>query len=101
MTHAYLSDLKEDQLRVEVWEAKKRAWRTTSAAASTIFRVPGVAGPAGWRRWRGRRVSHSVSTSRIGINTRRSDPFRLCRIAIMSDTGGRRFHPASSTVVVF
>lgn len=85
MTHAYLSDLKEDQLRVEIWEAKQRLEEYTGR------RIDHLSCPGG--RWSRRVASmareagfHSVSTSRIGVNARSSDPFRLARIAVMNDT---------------
>ncbi len=85
MTHAYLSDLGEDQLRVEVWEAKRlledfigrRIDHLSCPGGRWSRRVVSMAREAGFR---------TVSTSRIGMNTLRSDPFRLARIAVMDGT---------------
>ncbi len=85
MTHAYLSDLNEDRLRVEVVEAKNRLEDQTGR------RVDHLSCPGG--RWseRVRMMAReagflTVSTSRVGINTGAVDPFRLSRVAVMADT---------------
>ena len=82
MTHAYLDDASDDRLRVEVAEAKDRLEQMTGN------RIAHFSCPGG--RWTPRvaRVAEqsgysSVATSRIGANTKATDPFNLSRVAVM------------------
>lgn len=82
MTHARLSHLSTAALRTEIVDAKDRLEQITGEPV-IHFSCPGgswspevarVAREAGYR---------SVSTSRIGTHTPRSDPYRLNRVAVL------------------
>jgi len=82
MTHAYLSDLDELALNREIAEAKVRLEEMIDRPVVHFScpggrwspRVSAVARRAGY---------HSVTTSRVAVNRRGSDPFQLARIAVM------------------
>lgn len=85
MTHPYLSDLADQELSREIAEAKTRLEEMIGRPVHH-FSCPGgrwspkvsaVARRAGYR---------SITTSRIAVNHRTSDPFRLARIAVMRGT---------------
>jgi peptidoglycan/xylan/chitin deacetylase (PgdA/CDA1 family) len=82
MTHRYLDDLSDQQLRVEIAEAKDRLEQITGKHIAH-FSCPGgrvsraairIAREAGYA---------SVATSRIGVNTKATDPFALSRVAVL------------------
>lgn len=85
MTHAYLTDLDEDGLRREVLESKLRLEQLIGRNIDH-FSCPGgrydaralqAARNAGYR---------TVVTSRIGANSKFSNPFALGRVAVMHTT---------------
>ncbi|MGA8764361.1 MAG: polysaccharide deacetylase family protein [Candidatus Sulfotelmatobacter sp.] len=85
MTHAYLTDLNDEQLHHEVIEAKLRLEQVIGRCVEH-FSCPGgrynertlrVAREAGYR---------TVATSRIHANSKRLNPFRLGRVAVMRAT---------------
>ncbi len=81
MTHAYLPDLSDSQLRTEVVTAKELLEQTLGRRVEHFAcpggrwspRVAEAAGAAGYS---------SLATSRIGPNSPSSDPFRLNRVAV-------------------
>lgn len=90
MTHTYLDDASDDQLRVEVAEAKDWLEQMTGKRIAH-FSCPGgrysrtvarIAREAGY---------DSVATSRIGVNTRATDSFALSRVAVLRDIGTGEF----------
>jgi peptidoglycan/xylan/chitin deacetylase (PgdA/CDA1 family) len=85
MTHAFLTDLPEEQLQEELAGSKMRIEQMTGK------RVDHFSCPGG--RWnmkiadRVRKAGYrSMATSRIGVNTHRTDPFHLARIPILAKT---------------
>ena len=84
MTHRYLDEADDGQLRVELGEAKERLEQITGT------RIVHFSCPGG--RW-SRRVAQqaaragfkSVASSRIGINTPATNHFNLARIAVLRD----------------
>jgi len=81
MNHRYLTGLSNRELRVEIEDAKTRLEQVLARAVHH-FSCPGgfwsqqvarIAAASGYR---------SVATSRIGLNDKFSDPYRLCRISI-------------------
>jgi peptidoglycan/xylan/chitin deacetylase (PgdA/CDA1 family) len=90
MTHAYLSDLSHDHLRVEVEEAKDRLEQIAGT------RVDHFSCPGGrWNRRLARMAQEagylSVATSRIGANSPSANSFNLARIAMMRDISPAEF----------
>jgi peptidoglycan/xylan/chitin deacetylase (PgdA/CDA1 family) len=90
MTHAYLDELDEASLRVEIVEAKTRLEQITGKPVAH-FSCPGG-------RWNRDvvRVAHeagyaSVATSRIGVNSKATDPMKLARVAVMRDVAIAEF----------
>jgi peptidoglycan/xylan/chitin deacetylase (PgdA/CDA1 family) len=81
-THPHLTELKERELRREVVESKLELEQVLGA------RIDHFSCPGG--RWN-RRIAElareagyrSVGTSRIGVNSRASDPYELARIGVM------------------
>jgi Predicted xylanase/chitin deacetylase len=82
MTHSYLDDLSDDELYVEIAEAKDRLEQLTGNRIAH-FSCPGgrlsraavrIAREAGYA---------SVATSRIGVNTKAADSFALSRVAVL------------------
>lgn len=90
MTHAFLSDLDDAQLRVEITESKERLEAIIGHSVSHLScpggrwdaRVAKVAREVGYQ---------SVSTSRLGANGPDSDRFRLARMAVTCDTNLNQF----------
>jgi peptidoglycan/xylan/chitin deacetylase (PgdA/CDA1 family) len=82
MTHKYLTGLTDRELRVEIADAKARLEEILGAAVNHLScpggfwstKIARLAKLAGYK---------SVATSRVGRNSRRSDPYRLSRISIM------------------
>lgn len=85
MTHSYLSSLGPDRLRTEVLDAKQRLEQLIGRHVDHLscpggrwsYRVAQVAQEVGYR---------SVSTSRIGANSRMTDRFRLSRVPVLRAT---------------
>ena len=84
MTHAYLTDLTEKKLKVEVVESKDKLEQVMGRRVNH-FSCPGG-------RWSSRVASMArqagyatVATSRVGTNSARSNPFCLSRVAILRD----------------
>ena len=90
MTHSYLKNLNEAQLRAEIFDSKDRLEQLIGS------RVDHFSCPGG--RWESR-VSElakqagylSVATSEIGVNSANADPYRLRRIAILRSTSTAAF----------
>lgn len=90
MTHSYLKNLDDTQLRAEIFDSKDRLEQLTGN------RVDHFSCPGG--RWESR-VSElakqagylSVATSEIGVNSANADPYRLRRIAILRSTSNASF----------
>ncbi len=85
MTHAFLTDLPEEQLHEELAGSKMRIEQIIGKTVDH-FSCPGgrwnkkiadLARRAGYR---------SVATSRIGVNSHLTDPFQLARIPILAKT---------------
>ena len=90
MTHSYLDDLSDAQLRVELAEAKDRLEQITHSRV-THFSCPG----GRWSRSLARTAAEvgyeSVATSRVGTNAPTTSRFNLARVAIMRDMNGNAF----------
>jgi len=90
LTHAFLSNLSDEELRREVFESKKRLEQLTGRA------VEHLSCPGG--RWN-RRVADAVreagyvsmSTSEIRLNDADTNPFHLSRVVVMRDTNSEDF----------
>jgi len=90
MTHSYLRQLDNTQLRTEIFESKNRLEQLIASKVDH-FSCPGG-------RWDSR-VSElakqagylSVATSEIGTNTERSDPYHLLRLAVLRGTSPKSF----------
>jgi peptidoglycan/xylan/chitin deacetylase (PgdA/CDA1 family) len=85
MNHRYLSDLSDDGLCVEIAEAKTRLEQILG------IRLDHFSCPGGFWDRRVARLAEqsgyrSVVTSRTGINTGKTDPYRLARISVMKGT---------------
>lgn len=85
MTHPYLSDLNDDQLKHEIGASRKELEQITGRAVKH-FSCPGG-------RWDQRVVQtaenagySSVATSRAEVNSATAKPFALGRVAIMRQT---------------
>lgn len=83
MNHHYLSALNESELRVEIAGAKARLEDALGGPVDH-FSCPGGFWSPQVARFAKLSGFRSVATSRIGRNSRNSDPYRLSRIAIMS-----------------
>lgn len=90
MTHSYLDDLSDNELRVEIAESKDRLEQITGKRVAH-FSCPGgrfsravarIAREAGYA---------SVATSRIGVNTKATDSFALSRVAVLRSIGPGEF----------
>ncbi len=82
MTHRYLDDLSDQELRVEIAEAKDRLEQITGQRIAH-FSCPGGRYSRAVARI-AREVGYaSVATSRIGVNTKATDSFALSRIAVL------------------
>ncbi|HTT25176.1 MAG TPA: polysaccharide deacetylase family protein [Candidatus Sulfotelmatobacter sp.] len=85
MTHPYLPELSEVEVRREIVEAKHRLEQITGRAV-VHFSCPG----GGWTR-RAAEIAReagyrSVTTSRVGVNRLDSDRFALARVPIMRNS---------------
>jgi peptidoglycan/xylan/chitin deacetylase (PgdA/CDA1 family) len=85
MTHAYLNDLSQQELHIEIADAKKKL-QDIIGSKIEHFSCPGgrydqrtlaVAKQAGYR---------SVANSRVHANSPATDPYELGRVAIMRNT---------------
>ncbi len=76
MTHSYLDELNDEQLRVELIEAKDRLEQITHSP------IAHFSCPVGYQ---------SIATSRVGTNTPTTSRFNLARVAIMRDTDSAAF----------
>jgi peptidoglycan/xylan/chitin deacetylase (PgdA/CDA1 family) len=90
MTHPYLTDLTDAQLRVELWDSRRRLEDLIGGP------VPHFSCPGG--RWNGRvdRLARaagyeSVATSRPGVLTPTTDRFCLPRVGILRGTAATVF----------
>src|SRR5438128_8690144 len=90
MTHRYLDEVDDDQLRVELSEAKDRLEQITQSRVAH-FSCPG----GRWSRRLARTAAEagyeSVATSRVGTNAMTTSPFHLARGAVMRDMNGNAF----------
>jgi len=85
MTHAYLSDLSQEQIHHELASSKQELEQITGRPVQHFScpggrwdrRVAEIARQSGYR---------SVTTSRVAANSPRSDPFALGRVAITRGT---------------
>jgi peptidoglycan/xylan/chitin deacetylase (PgdA/CDA1 family) len=88
MNHRYLTNLDDRELRIETIDAKTRLEDIVGTNVHH-FSCPG----GFWNRRIGRAAQlagyRSVATSRIGINTMRTDPYCLARISIMRSSMDR------------
>jgi peptidoglycan/xylan/chitin deacetylase (PgdA/CDA1 family) len=84
MTHAYLDELNDAGLRVEIVEAKARLEQVTGKRVAH-FSCPG----GRWSRHVARVAREagyaSVATSRIGVNSKATDAMKLARVSVMRD----------------
>jgi peptidoglycan/xylan/chitin deacetylase (PgdA/CDA1 family) len=90
MTHSYLDDLSDDQLRVELSEAKDRLEQITQSRVAH-FSCPGGRWSRSLARTAAEAGYESVATSRVGTNTPATSRFNLARVAIMRDMNGDAF----------
>ena len=90
MTHSYLDELNDEQLRVELSEAKDRLEQITHRRIAH-FSCPG----GRWSRSLARTAAEvgydSIATSRVGTNTPTTSRFNLARVAIMRDMDSQAF----------
>jgi len=90
MTHSYLKSLNDAELRSEIFDSKDRLEQLIGS------RVDHFSCPGG--RWESR-VSElarqagylSVATSEIGLNSGKTDPYRLTRLAVFRSTSNHSF----------
>lgn len=90
MTHAYLDDADDDQLRAEIAEAKDRLEQMTGQNIAH-FSCPGGRWTAAVARVAREAGYSSVATSRIGANTKTTDRFNLSRVAVMRGLDAAEF----------
>ena len=90
MTHSYLRQLNDTQLRAEMFESKDRLEQLTGSKVDH-FSCPGG-------RWDSRFTALareagyvSVATSEIGTNSVKTDPYHLLRLAILRGTSPESF----------
>jgi peptidoglycan/xylan/chitin deacetylase (PgdA/CDA1 family) len=90
MTHSYLDELNDAQLRVELAEAKDRLEQIIHTRVAH-FSCPG----GRWSRSLARTAAEvgyeSIATSRVGLNTPTTSRFNLARVAVMRDTDSAAF----------
>jgi peptidoglycan/xylan/chitin deacetylase (PgdA/CDA1 family) len=90
MTHSYLDESNDKQLRVELGEAKDRLEQIISSRVAH-FSCPG----GRWSRRLARIAAEvgyeSIATSRVGHNTPATSRFNLARVAIMRDMDNAAF----------
>lgn len=90
MTHSYLRQLDDAQLRTEVFDSKDRLEQLTGSKVDHFScpggrwdpRVSDIAREAGYV---------SVATSEIGTNSDRSDRYHLLRLAVLRGTSAESF----------
>lgn len=90
MTHAFLNDLNQVQLRTEIVEAKERLEQLIGRAVSH-FSCPGGRSSKRIARIAKEAGYLSVATSRIGTNSATADPYRLARVAVLRGTSRSEF----------
>jgi peptidoglycan/xylan/chitin deacetylase (PgdA/CDA1 family) len=90
MTHSYLDELDDDQLRIELSEAKDRLEQITHSRVAH-FSCPGGRWSRGLARTAAEAGYESVATSRVGTNAPTTSRFNLARVAIMRDMNGEAF----------
>lgn len=85
VTHPYLADLAEADLRREIFESKERLEQITGLPIEH-FSCPGGRWTPSVSRIAREAGYTSVATSRVGINSSRTDRFRLSRVAVQRGT---------------
>jgi len=90
MTHGYLDDLNDEQLRIELGEAKDRLEQIISSRIAH-FSCPGGRWSRSLARSAAKLGYESIATSRVGVNTSTTSRFNLARVAIMRDTDSAAF----------
>lgn len=90
MTHSYLDELGEDQLRTETAEAKDRLEQITHSRVAH-FSCPGGRFGRHLPRHAAEAGYETIATSRIGTNRRSTSRFNLARIAVMRDMDNAAF----------
>ncbi len=85
MTHPYLTDVSQSELRVQVADAKQQLEQILGRPVEH-FCCPGGRVNGDVRRMAREAGYSSLVTTRPGINTAASDRFDLCRVTILSDT---------------
>ena len=90
MTHSYLDDLDDAQLRIELAEAKDRLEQIIHSPIAH-FSCPG----GRWSRSLARSAAEvgyeSIATSRVGVNTPTTSRFNLARVTVMRDMDSAAF----------
>jgi len=81
LTHSYLHDFTDERVRAELRESKERLEQLTGRRVAH-FSCPGGRWDARVARFAREAEYESVVTSRIGVNTRATDRFRLSRVAV-------------------
>ncbi len=84
VTHKYLSDMDDDEMRSELSESKSRLEDILGHAISTIA-LPGGRGDHRTRRFALELGYERLCTSELGYNDCRCNPFAIKRIAITRD----------------
>jgi peptidoglycan/xylan/chitin deacetylase (PgdA/CDA1 family) len=82
MTHTYLSDLNDLQLRREIVESKSRLEEIIGRSVHH-FSCPGGRWSSAVSAMARRAGYRSVTTSRIGVNSAARDPYHLARLVVM------------------
>jgi peptidoglycan/xylan/chitin deacetylase (PgdA/CDA1 family) len=90
LTHSYLHDLPDGRVRAEVSESKERLEQLTGRSVRH-FSCPGGRWDARVARFAREAGYESLVTSRVGINARGADRFRLSRVAVMRGTSDGEF----------
>ncbi len=86
MTHRYLHDLPSEQVRSEL-EGSKKALEDVVGRRVAHFSCPGGRSDARVARMAREAGYESVATSIVGLNSARTDRFRLRRVAVMRGMG--------------
>jgi peptidoglycan/xylan/chitin deacetylase (PgdA/CDA1 family) len=90
MTHSYMDELNDAQLRIELAEAKDRLEQITHSPVAH-FSCPG----GRWSRSLARSAAEvgyaSIATSRVDTNTPMTSRFNLARVAVMRDMDSATF----------
>ena len=90
MTHSYLDEVNDQQLRVELGEAKDRLEQIAQCSVAH-FSCPGGRWSRGLARSAAEAGYESVTTSRVGTNATTTSRFNLARVAVMRDMDGAAF----------